>query len=131
MARVTVEDCIKVLPNRFELVIGAAQRARDISSGAGKTIDSNDKKATVISLREIAAHTVSAPDLLDKAVKTALRLVNTDHEESEDVIDSHTMKTIGTDDPQFRTISESKIGEELNLLEDDDDSDPEGDEDEL
>jgi DNA-directed RNA polymerase subunit omega len=130
MARVTVEDCIKVLPNRFELVIAAAQRSRDLASGAGKTIDANDKKPTVIALREIAAKTISSPDLLEKAVKTALRLVSNDGDENDDIVDSHTMKTIGTDDPQFRTISERTIGEEMSIHEDEDDLDDDAVEDE-
>lgn len=59
MARITVEDCIKLVPNRFELVLYAAKRARDLSSGASLTLPKNCDKNTVIALREIAEQTVS------------------------------------------------------------------------
>ena len=52
MARVTVEDCIDVINNRYELVLLAAQRARDIAAGAGITVDRDNDKNTVVSLRE-------------------------------------------------------------------------------
>ena len=54
MARVTVEDCVEKVPNRFELVALAAQRARHISAGAALTVDRDDDKNPVVSLREIA-----------------------------------------------------------------------------
>lgn len=123
MARITVQDCIKVFPNRFELVIAAAQRARDLSSGAGKTIDANDKKATVISLREIAAQTVPGLELLDKAVRTALRITGSETEETDDIVDVHSMKTIGMDDPQFKTISERQIEDDLSIHDEDESDD--------
>jgi len=59
MARVTVEDCILQIPNRFELVLLAAQRAKQISSGNPLTIDRDNDKDSVVSLREIADKTVS------------------------------------------------------------------------
>lgn len=58
MARITVEDCIDKIPNRFELVMLAAQRARDISAGAQLTIDRDKDKDPVVALREIAAETL-------------------------------------------------------------------------
>lgn len=58
MARVTVEDCIMNIPNRFELVITAAQRAKQISSGTPLTIDRDNDKDAVVSLREIADKTI-------------------------------------------------------------------------
>lgn len=63
MARVTVEDCTQIVPNRYELVLLAAQRARDISSGAGLTVDRDNDKNTVIALREIADQTISLDDV--------------------------------------------------------------------
>src|SRR6266568_2665495 len=60
MARVTVEDCVVKVPNRFELVLLAAQRAREVTSGAPLTLDRDDDKNPVIALREIAEET---PDL--------------------------------------------------------------------
>jgi DNA-directed RNA polymerase subunit omega len=58
MARVTVEDCIRNIPNRFELVITAAQRAKQIASGTALTIDRDNDKDAVVSLREIAGQTI-------------------------------------------------------------------------
>jgi DNA-directed RNA polymerase subunit omega len=60
MARVTVEDCILIIPNRFELVVTAAQRAKQISSGMPLTIDRDNDKDAVVSLREIADKTIDA-----------------------------------------------------------------------
>lgn len=60
MARVTVEDCILVIPNRFDLVVTAAQRAKQISSGMPLTIDRDNDKDGVVSLREIADRTIDA-----------------------------------------------------------------------
>jgi len=58
MARVTVEDCIQIVPNRFDLVVVAAQRAKQISSGMPLTIDRDNDKDSVVSLREIADKTI-------------------------------------------------------------------------
>lgn len=63
MARVTVEDCILEVPNRFELVMVAAQRARKIGTGAALTIDRDNDKNPVVALREIAEKTVSTDEL--------------------------------------------------------------------
>ena len=67
MARVTVEDCIDKVPNRFELVILAAQRARQIYAGAPLTIERDNEKNPVIALREIANSNI-APETLEEAV---------------------------------------------------------------
>lgn len=63
MARITVEDCILRVPNRFELVMLAAQRARDISAGASLTVDRDNDKNPVVALREIADDTVDLDHL--------------------------------------------------------------------
>lgn len=63
MARVTVEDCVEVMPNRFELVISAAQRARMIANGADPMVDEESDKPTVIALREIAEGKVNDDNL--------------------------------------------------------------------
>lgn len=63
MARVTVEDCILEVPNRFELVMVAAQRARKIGTGAPLTVDRDNDKNPVVALREIAERTVSTTEL--------------------------------------------------------------------
>ena len=63
MARVTVEDCVDKVPNRFELVMLAAHRAREISAGSPVTVDRDNDKNPVVSLREIAEETQAADDL--------------------------------------------------------------------
>ena len=63
MARVTVEDCVRMVPNRFELVLLAAQRARDIRSGAELTVEKDNDKNAVIALREIADETIDLETL--------------------------------------------------------------------
>jgi DNA-directed RNA polymerase subunit omega len=71
MARVTVEDCSKIIGNRFELVVLAAQRTKDIFSGAPVTINPDKDKNPVIALREIASGNID-PDVLRSAFKTSL-----------------------------------------------------------
>jgi DNA-directed RNA polymerase subunit omega len=68
MARVTVEDCVEKVDNRFELVMVAAQRARDISSGAKETVDRDNDKNPVIALREIADTTIDLDEIEEKLV---------------------------------------------------------------
>ena len=69
MARVTVEDCVLKIPNRFDLVMLAAQRARDITSGTQLSIERDNDKNPVIALREIADETISLEELGDALVK--------------------------------------------------------------
>lgn len=68
MARVTVEDCIQVIPNRFDLVVTAAQRAKQISSGMPLTIDRDNDKDAVVSLREIADKTIDSKLVVEELV---------------------------------------------------------------
>jgi DNA-directed RNA polymerase subunit omega len=80
MARVTGEDCVDKIPNRFELVLLAAQRARQISGGADLTIDRDRDKNPVVALREIAEVTVKPRDL-EEAVVSNLQKVRIDEED--------------------------------------------------
>lgn len=73
MARVTVEDCILQVPNRFELVLLAAQRARNISRGESLTVDRDNDKNPVVALREIADSTVPLDGLQEDLVKSLTR----------------------------------------------------------
>ncbi len=73
MARVTVEDCVEKVPNRFELVLLAAQRARNLSRGEELTIDRDDDKNPVVALREIAEETVDRPALEQDLIKSLSR----------------------------------------------------------
>ncbi|MBC9205744.1 DNA-directed RNA polymerase subunit omega [Roseomonas aerophila] len=86
MARVTVEDCILQVPNRFELVLLAAQRARNISRGEEITLDRDNDKNPVVALREIADQTVELPALEQDLIKSLLRAPEPEPVE-EEVID--------------------------------------------
>ncbi len=86
MARVTVEDCIDKIPNRFELVMAAAQRVRDINGGASITLDRDRDKNPVVALREIAEQTINTEDLKEGLIKRNQRLLISG-EESEEQID--------------------------------------------
>src|SRR3546814_4213241 len=89
MARVTVEDCVLKVPNRFELVMMAAQRARDISSGASLTVDRDNDKNPVVALREIADETVSL-DALGNALVQGLQKQSEQDEPEEDIVEFDT-----------------------------------------
>lgn len=86
MARVTVEDCVIKIPNRFELVMTAARRARDVSAGAPLTVDRDNDKNPVVALREIADETVSIEELRDGLVKDYQK-VHEPEEPEEDIIE--------------------------------------------
>jgi DNA-directed RNA polymerase subunit omega len=81
MARVTVEDCVIKVPNRFELVLLAAQRAREITSGVPLSIDRDDDKNPVVALREIADETISLPHLKEAVVRGMQKQIETDEPE--------------------------------------------------
>jgi DNA-directed RNA polymerase subunit omega len=83
MARVTVEDCVQRIPNRFELVMLAAQRARDISSGSALTIERDNDKNPVVALREIADLTVDTDVLQASLIQSLRKHVETDEPEEE------------------------------------------------
>lgn len=87
MARVTVEDCVEKVPNRFELVMLAAQRARRIGSGASLTVERDNDKNPVVALREIAETTVQPDDLREELVRNHQRFVQTGDDEQEEIID--------------------------------------------
>ena len=85
MARVTVEDCIEKVQNRFDLVLIAASRARQIMAGAEITVPEDRDKNSVIALREIAEETVTADVLRDNVIQTMQRYVEVDEPEEDDM----------------------------------------------
>ncbi len=87
MARVTVEDCVDKVPNRFDLILFAAQRARQISGGADLTIDRDRDKNPVVALREIAEQTVK-PKHLEEALVGNLQRVQVEDEDAPDEVGS-------------------------------------------
>src|SRR5882724_8829567 len=92
MARVTVEDCIIKIPNRFDLVMVAAQRARDISSGAALTIERDNDKNPVVALREIADTTIDLEALTNSVVQGLRK-----HVETEEPVEEGSFGTGDTD----------------------------------
>lgn len=88
MARVTVEDCVDKIPNRFDLVLFSAQRARQISSGAELTIDRDRDKNPVVALREIAEQTVTPATLEEALVSANQRVIAQDDDDAPDAVGS-------------------------------------------
>lgn len=86
MARVTVEDCILKVPNRFELVLLSSQRAREIGSGSPLTVDRDNDKNPVVSLREIADTDISLEELGESLVKNHQKVIEVE-EEDDEIID--------------------------------------------
>ena len=109
MARVTVEDCVVKIPNRFELVLLAAQRAREITSGAPLSLDRDDDKNPVVALREIAEETVRLDHLKDAVVRGMQKHVEMD--EPEDAPELETT-LFGIADPTGSVIGEDELDEE-------------------
>ena len=83
MARVTVEDCVDKVPNRFDLVMLAAHRAREISAGAPITVDRDNDKNPVVALREIADETQSADDLHERLIESNQTQIEVDEPEDD------------------------------------------------
>ena len=91
MARVTVEDCVLKVPNRFDLVMLASQRARGISSGAALTVERDNDKNPVVALREIAESTVSIDELGESCIRGLQKNVESD-EPVEETVDLAAMQ---------------------------------------
>ena len=102
MARVTVEDCIEKIPNRFDLVLAAAQRARDVSSGNPLTIDRDNDKNPVVALREIADETVDPDFLRDEIIKGLQKFSNPEASNEDEY-----------DELEAKNDSQYSIGDEL------------------
>lgn len=83
MARVTVEDCVDKVPNRFDLVMLASHRAREISAGSAITVDRDNDKNPVVSLREIAEETQSADDLRERMIESNQTQIEVDEAEED------------------------------------------------
>jgi len=99
MARVTVEDCVEIVPNRFDLVLLAAQRTRQISAGAPLTVQRDHDKNPVVALREIASRTVSTEALQEAVIQDFQKHLHT--EESEEDFETFTVQeTIYPDSPE-------------------------------
>ncbi len=111
MARVTVEDCILQVPNRFDLVMKAAQRARDISAGAPLTLDRDNDKNPVVALREIADQTINLESLGD-AIITGLQKQSEQDEPEEDIVEFDS--PVIPSQPEQEAAGEAILGAEDN-----------------
>jgi DNA-directed RNA polymerase subunit omega len=110
MARVTVEDCVDKVENRFELVLLAAHRARMISSGSPLTIDRDNDKNPVVALREIADTTVTPDDLKEDLIHSLQKYVEVDEPEPEAVPMIASPKAASNDgDVAFDRMSEEEL----------------------
>ena len=111
MARVTVEDCVDKVDNRFELVLLASHRARLISSGAPLTIDRDRDKNPVVALREIADETIAPDDLKEQLIHSLQKYVEVDEPEAEAVpMLGNTAAGSGDDsEVQFDKMSEEDL----------------------
>jgi len=83
MARVTVEDCILKVPNRFELILAASQRAREIGSGAAIMVERDNDKNPVVALREIADTDISIASLTESLIKNHQKVIEVEEDEEE------------------------------------------------
>ena len=109
MARVTVEDCVVKVPNRFDLVLLAAQRAREITSGAPLSLDRDDDKNPVVALREIAESTIELDHLKDSLVRGMQKHVEMDEPEEAPELEQ---TLFGVADPTGPVIGEDETDEE-------------------
>ncbi|MEZ5885901.1 MAG: DNA-directed RNA polymerase subunit omega [Paracoccaceae bacterium] len=106
MARVTVEDCVDKVPNRFELVMLAAHRAREIAAGASLTIDRDNDKNPVVALREIADETQTADDLRERMIESHQTQIEVDEAEDDDMA---LLMSAEMDRPTQDDMSEEKL----------------------
>jgi DNA-directed RNA polymerase subunit omega len=107
MARVTVEDCVDKVPNRFELVMLAAHRAREVSAGAAITVDRDNDKNPVVALREIAEETQSADELRERLIESNQSQIEVDEPEEDSM--SILMARGEVDRPADDDMSEEKL----------------------
>ncbi len=111
MARVTVEDCVTRVPNRFELVMLAAQRGRNISAGAPLTLDRDNDKNAVVALREIAEAKVDLMELENSLIRGLQTMVEADEPEDDEIDLLPMSEEIGEERGEVRAAEELKEDE--------------------
>ena len=125
MARVTVEDCIDKIPNRFELVLIAAQRARQLAAGAPLTIERSNDKNPVVALREIAGETISFEDLEKNLIEGLQKHVMGDEPEEEYMELLSEEQSFAGDAHKQMEVQSFEIDNEISDEDEDDDLDVE------
>jgi DNA-directed RNA polymerase subunit omega len=132
MARVTVEDCVLKVPNRFDLVLVAAQRAREITAGQPLTLDRDDDKNPVVALREIADDTVAVDRLQDSLIRGMQKHVEIDEPEETIELESNlfgvaeALGVAGLEDGEEveeEAAEEDELAEDMLSLEDEQEAD--------
>lgn len=119
MARITVEDCIEAVSSRFELVLVASQRARELNAGARSTVDVEDEKTTVVALREIAALNLDLDGLREKLVRSQQRIAPPEEPPADEGLDaSDIASSLAMDGPaqyedEALTETDSPNGDDL------------------
>lgn len=120
MARVTVEDCIEKVNNRFELVLMAAKRAKDLEKGAIPSIQRENDKSTIVALREIAGETISLDGLRELAKKTLYDdvdpFVDTKKNDNVDSVES----MIDSEDIDIEDVDDDDIDDDTDDADDED-----------
>ena len=123
MARVTVEDCIDKIPNRYELLMVAAQRAKDIASGSPLTVDRDNDKNSVVALREIAAESVSIEELQHSLVMGLQKNVEVEEPEEEELEIMAAERELADLDEQFTgLLPDAEIDDNMQIHGGDDDA---------
>ncbi|OJV47665.1 MAG: DNA-directed RNA polymerase subunit omega [Alphaproteobacteria bacterium 43-37] len=131
MARITVEDSALIIPNRFELVMVAAQRVRQILAGSELRVEKDGDKHTVVALREIAEHKVDVPEAFEQIAKGKQLFIESD-DLDEDIVDMMDMEAsshwIGLEQKDTHLSEDDSFADaledELNALENNDEPEP-------
>ena len=114
MARVTVEDCVERIPNRFELVMLAAKRSREISSGSVLTVERDDDKNPVCALREIADETIPLDELREELIRGLQKHIEVDEPEEDDEIEMMTAASLANEAGMDVSVSGSSSIDDKN-----------------
>lgn len=127
MARVTVEDCVEKVPNRYELLMVAAQRAKDIEAGSPLQVDRDNDKNSVVALREIAENKVSIEELQHSLVMNLQKYVEVEEPEEEELEIIAAEKELAELDSQFDSsmLLDTDINESMQIHDDTVDMDDE------
>ncbi len=115
MARVTVEDCVDKVPNRFDLVMLASHRAREVSAGSPITVDRDNDKNPVVALREIADETQSADALRERLIESNQTQIEVDEPEEDQMallMGAEVDKPVEDDMPEERLLRELMAAQE-------------------
>ena len=132
MARVTVEDCIDKIPNRYELLMVAAQRAKDISAGAPITLPRDNDKNPVVALREIAEETVSIEELQKSLVMGLQKYVEVEEPEEEELEIMAAEKELVDLDEQFNgLLLDNELNDNMQVVDEDNNLDLEAESDDV